>query len=309
MRTLAEEQELGPDTTPKLCPEDYNKFLRCVGTYCALLHTFFGKKCPYFKHCYQLWEPMDSDFVYERRLFFTPLYCRQLVWAIIEEGRAYFSSRMSPNDFMNVDPYNIVYPRRSLVDLIGYVRHQTPIICSLFPHAWETSSARQVGALNPLSAFGGLHPPVATIVAGSGAGAPTVVSGLSGGTGARTNVAPGARMPVKIRPTNIHPVIKSVLEPHITLCKGVALGPILDHIGLTVDDLPKLPGEGSLCYNYVLGRCVHPSCQNKEGHLNVADIPNEFATALIEKIRPAINHFRTNGPPAARFVNRCRRRK
>ena len=91
-RLLAEEQELGPDTTPKLCLEDYNELLWCVGTYCALLHTFFGRKCPYFKHCYQLWETMDSDFVYECRLFITPLYCRQLVWAIIEEGGAYFSS-------------------------------------------------------------------------------------------------------------------------------------------------------------------------------------------------------------------------
>ena len=67
-------------------------------------------------------------FVYERRQFFTPLYCRQLVWAIVEEGRAYFATRMSPDDFINVSPYDIIYPRSSLIDLLAYVRHQTPII-------------------------------------------------------------------------------------------------------------------------------------------------------------------------------------
>lgn len=156
---------------------------------------------------------------------------------------------------------------------------------------------------------GGVHqPPLATVVAGAGTSAPTVVSGLSAGTGACTIGTP-ARLPVKIRPTNIHPTIKTIMDPHITLCKGVALGAILDQLAITVDDLPKLPGEGALCYNYVLGRCVHPSCQNKDGHINVADLPEDFITALLDKIQPAIIHFKTNGPPVARYTNRRRHRE
>lgn len=72
---------------------------------------------------------MESDFVYERRQFFTPLYCWQLVWAIIEEGRAYFSKRLSWEDnFIGINPYDICYPHGTLSNLCGMVHNQTPII-------------------------------------------------------------------------------------------------------------------------------------------------------------------------------------
>lgn len=42
--TLADaEKALPDDHTTSLCPEDYNELLRCLGTYCAFLHSLFGK--------------------------------------------------------------------------------------------------------------------------------------------------------------------------------------------------------------------------------------------------------------------------
>ncbi|KAL3772726.1 hypothetical protein ACHAWU_004971 [Discostella pseudostelligera] len=306
-RTLADEERAASEaltTHSSVCPEDYNELLRCLGTYCALLHTLFGPRCAFYKHCFILWETMESEYVYERRRFFSPVLCRQIVWAIIEEGRAYFSQRMSPDDFIGVNHYDIVYPKSGLIKLDDFIRQQSPIVRSSFPATWVAggAAARLTGGSQAMTL------PVASIT--TGPTTPTVVSGLSTGTGART-AATGApqRTPPKVRATNIHPLIKTLMEPYIPKCRGVLLGPMMEHLGITIDDLPKLPGEQRVCYNYVLGRCTPQYCKNKDGHINASDITDKFATALIEKIRPAVTHFITNGPPPLPAYNRRRRRE
>ena len=85
-------------------PDNYHELLRCIGTYCAMLHALFGDKCVFYRHCYALWTVMNSNLVYEQRDGFTALYCRQIVWAVLMESHVYFSRRMSVEDFMNVHP-------------------------------------------------------------------------------------------------------------------------------------------------------------------------------------------------------------
>jgi hypothetical protein len=305
-RTLAEEEQLGTDSSSTLCPEDYNELLRCLGTYCALLHTLFGRKCAFYKQCFQLWETLESDFVYERRHFFTPLYCRQLVWAIIEEGRAYFSKRLSPDHFIGIDPYDIRYPRSTLSELCGLVRHQTPIIRSSFPDEWTSTTTRNRVATT-VSRNAAAAAPIPSVTTGNQA--PSVVSALSTGTGMRTTNTQGTRTPVAIRASNIHPTIKTLMEPHIAKWRGVLLGAMCDHLNISLDELPKLPGESAMCYNFVLGRCVHAGCNHRDGHINASDITDEFATAITDKLRPAVAHFKAHGAPPPRWQNRRRRRE
>ena len=75
------------------------------------------------------------------------------------------------------------------------------------------------------------------------------------------------------------------------------LNRLLSHSNLTIDDLPQLDGfEQKLCYNYVLGKCVHKGCLNKSGHVDVSKISDDFAAALLEKLTPAVTEFIQNGP-------------
>jgi hypothetical protein len=66
-----------------------------------------------------------------------------------------------------------------------------------------------------------------------------------------------------------------------------------------LDDLPNIPptdgSAAAMCYNFVLGKCVHDSCQHR--HVPAADVPNEFATKMVEILSPAIANFMTNGAP------------
>ena len=96
------------------CPDDYNELLRCLGTFCVLLHTLFGSHCSFFVHCSQLLRTLDSEYDYDRRRCFTAMFCRQLVWVMVEEGREYLSHRLSPSDFEGVHQDDIDYPESNV---------------------------------------------------------------------------------------------------------------------------------------------------------------------------------------------------
>jgi hypothetical protein len=130
------EEEQAATTDVSALPDNYHELLRCIGTYCALLHTLFGPRCVFYKHCFILWNTMHSDVVYKHRTLFTELFCCKIVWAVLEEGRAYFSQRLSPDDFAASHPDDIVFPRSMLILLENNIRTQTPILRSSFPLAW-----------------------------------------------------------------------------------------------------------------------------------------------------------------------------
>ena len=99
------------------------------------------------------------------------------------------------------------------------------------------------------------------------------------------------------------------MEPYILKCKGVLLGPMMAHLGITIDDLPKPAGGPAICYNFVLGRCVVVSCRNKDGHINATNVTDEFAAQLLDKLRPAVTHFIAHGPPPLQQPYRRRMRE
>ena len=119
--------------------------------------------------------------------------------------------------------------------------------------AWYPSGTAVSRVLhsNVTSQAGGTVAPVQSIATGGGAAA-TVVSGITVGS-TRTQ-----RPPATIRTTDIHPQVKMAMEAYIVKNKGVYLTAILNHVNLTLDDLPKvgpevLTGNNGICYNYILG--------------------------------------------------------
>ena len=279
-------------------PDDYNELHRCIGTYCALLFALFGKRCSFYKQCYLLWKTMNSDLVFEQRQkFFTVLFCRQIVWAVIAESRVFFSQRMSVDDFKGIHPDDIQYPRSQLLSVITNVRDGIPIIRGSFPAAWYppgTTSLTQPDSGTVSNRVPSIVAPVQSVAPSPGGATPTVVSGLTTGS----TRAP--RPPITIRATNIHPKIKAAMEAYIQKHKAVYLTAMLNHANITMDDLPKPSLDhdigGGVCYNFILGRCAVDQCQHE--HVNATDITDEFATDLLAKLRPSITEFVTNGLPA-----------
>lgn len=79
-----------------------------------------------------------------------------------------------------------------------------------------------------------------------------------------------------------------------------------------MDDLPRpgpdVCGTGSICYNYILGRCHMDPCNHK--HVRAQDLTDDFVSELLTKLRPGITEFTANGvPPSARRRRRQQRRR
>jgi hypothetical protein len=309
-RSMAEAQaERAPHAAyePGALPDDYHELLRCIGTYCAMLHALFGDRCVFYRHCYELWSTMNGDLVYEQRADFTALYCRQIVWAVLLESRVYFSKRMSIDDFTNVHPDDIVFPTSKLLTVVQAVEDMSPIVRSSFPAAWNPDSTVTRGPTSGPSASvnGRSSAPMQSVTAAGGT-TPSVVSGITTGS------TRPPRPPVTIRTTDVHPQIKATMEAYIAKNKGVWLSTILNHVNLTMEDLPRpapeVCGTSSICYNYILGRCHMDPCNHK--HLRAQDLTDDFASELLTKLRPGITEFTANGvPPAARRRRRQQHRR
>ncbi len=101
------------------------------------------------------------------------------------------------------------------------------------------------------------------------------------------------------------------MEPYNQIFRGILLTPLLAQVNLTLNDLPKLGlevgGTNGICYNFTLGRCTLDSCHHKEGHVNVRDVTDEFATEITSKLRPGVIHFLANG--ILDNLPRCGRRR
>jgi hypothetical protein len=82
--SLGDAEKLATLHEPTVCPKDYNALVKCLGTFCALLHTLFGSRCLLYRHCMQLLAVLNSDRVSERQHAFTPMFCHQVIWAIYE---------------------------------------------------------------------------------------------------------------------------------------------------------------------------------------------------------------------------------
>jgi hypothetical protein len=108
---------------------------------------------------------------------------------------------------------------------------------------------------------------------------------------------------------HIHPTIKAVLRDYHTKFAGrVMMQRLLDHANITFKDLPFLTplidnqsGKNWLCYNHCLGICQHGrQCifRKRNGHVDGASLPKEFAAALVDKLRPGIDYMMKAEYPA-----------
>ena len=257
----------------------------------------------------ELLKVLSSERVTERQHAFTPLFCRQVIWAIVEDGRAYFATQLTLDDFIGQHPDDIDYPESTILEIKQNIRTQSPIFRSSFPAQWLLPQHERDAHRGGVNSLGGgghsiYHPPITSIQTYS----PSVVSAVSALTAVQHAPTPSSA-PVLIRATNIHPKIKAALASYVQRFKSVRLTQLLTSLNLTLADLPTLPAfaasDTSLCYNFILGRCVHSGCVHK--HVPAADVTDEFADKIVTILAPAVQQFMTSGaPPQPRLKRRCR---
>ena len=79
-------------------------------------------------------ETLQSNAVWQKKKVFTPLWCREITWAIINDGQNFFSRCLLPNDFKWRTPPKI--PVSLLGDLIGDLHFGRLVVQGNFPPEW-----------------------------------------------------------------------------------------------------------------------------------------------------------------------------
>lgn len=286
-RTLAEALILGKKD-PRPPPDSYNDLKAALGTFCALLWTLFGEHGQYFAKCMELYTCMDSDNVSENGHLFKPLLCRQVLWAILDDGREYFSQTLLPNAFLTPPNGHVKYPRSSLEELIQPVKNQSQVFKGNFPHQWlnrneqTARGARTGGGGSATTSFQSSIPPA--ITASSSASQRSTTSSI---TAATANTARRAAC----RATDIHPRLLTTLSEYITRIGSLQMTRVMSLAGVRWENMPTIPaymanGTNKLCYNYVLGKCNPRYCTHRQGHAAQTEITDEFAEKICTLLQP-----------------------
>lgn len=322
-RTLADILSV-PSIAGNIKPaEDYHELHLNVGTFCALLWTLFGPKCDYYVKCFALWTAMADYTVFANRRLFSPLLCRQITWAIIEDGRRYFSRIMTQRHFERMDEGEAVnFPLSHLDAIKDSILNQTPLMRPSFPMEWRgdwQGGKRQkltTGSSGVASLMAATAPTAPTTVVRATT-APSVISGLSLGSNAEASgqsAVSRQRRPRQqgVRDTDMHPSLKALMTGHLRENQYIQLGAVLRNSNLTFSDLPTLPkymlnGRNTLCYNYVLGNCSSKFCNFRAsgGHAPVEDITNDFANRMINVMETPLAVWNTPAAKAAREAARA----
>ena len=298
-----------PTLTGNIKPaEDYNELLLNLGTFCALLWALFGPKCDYYLKTHALYQVLNDTPVFVQRKNFSPLLCRQITWAIIEDGRRYFSRIMTKRHFEEADEDDepITYPKSLLDDVAQSALYMTPINRPSFPAEWRPDytggKKRQASSLSGgasmLLQLQAAAPPSGMIHATQ---TPSVISGISQGSatsGAASTTKRQRRQAqiVGVRETDIHPKLKMLTMGHLRNHPYLHLKQVLDHSHMTFADLPTMEafmanGRNTLCYNYVLGQCTSQYCHYKKGHAPVDKITEAFADEMVAKLDGPFNQW------------------
>jgi hypothetical protein len=282
-RTLAEALKLA--ATESRQPASGSLELKLnIATYLAKLWALFGETCHLYQKVAQIHHLFRQPAVMAAKQAFTPLLCRQITWAIYEDSRQFFSTRLHPDDFK--PGAQVTFPLSLLDDVMGDVRYQRPVLRSSFPMAWMEMPPRQ--------SYG--HFPPTGLSPFTGTGLPPLSGTRNDNVGSTTGAVAGDRL------AHVHPTIRGALREYHTKFAGrVMMQRIMDHANLSFKDLPFInhlvdaqSGKNWLCYNHCLGICQHGrQCvfRKRNGHVDGTALPQDFATALVEKIKPGVEYM------------------
>ncbi len=105
-QTMEEANRLIKVTT-RTPASNFHELRRNVGTYCGFLHTLFGAKCEHYKALMTIKLVLDQSMTQAMADSYTSNVCRHIIWAIVCDGRYFFSKVKLCHDLQSgkwIDP-------------------------------------------------------------------------------------------------------------------------------------------------------------------------------------------------------------
>ena len=276
-------------------PQDYDELKKCIATYAAQNHARWGPLCLFYQDLLKMCNAMKNKYVVAAYKQFTPLLCRQIVWAIHEAMVEYFSTKLRPEHF--AQGYPTQWPESNgFDDIFKAIRYGTPITGRrYFPQEWLTATAKGGEQRRDVGGGGG--------GGDGGSGGGYTKGSPAGKAGGKPRHTPGKENWVE-GVKHCHHVIRKLLQHFHKRFKGrVMLGKLCTLSNVRLDNLPSLHncergGTNYMCYTHVLGICPMTSEDCNYDHVPASQLPNGFSEDLCGCLKPGIMHM-LNGAEAA----------
>ncbi len=289
--TVDQAKKLKPGAACKPPEGTYLDLKLLIGTFCGLLWTLFGSGCDYYHELKKIHKSLCTKDVAAIREAFTVDKCRHIIWAIIDDGRAFFRQKMTVRDFE--DPHGYNFPQSLLAAMTREVRYAQLVERPFYPKSWEiryqadrdgvTAKGRGIGGTGGQGKVDGGPPSPGKqrhTGGGGGYGAATPRGGVSAGGGTESGGWTDDR----------HPTIKRMMrdyEATAGLGMRISLGRVLNAAKREITDLPVIPayvenGRPYVCWAHILGRChFGDKCSFARGHPPRQAIPDSFAEEVV----------------------------
>ena len=132
--TVEQARKLKPGAVCKPPSGTFLELRLLIGTYCGLLYTLFGSGCDYYHQLRKIHTALCAKEVAAVRGSFTMDKCRRIIWAILDDGRAFFRQKMTEADFTDPDGYS--FPTSLLSSIFDPVRFAQTIERPFYPKSW-----------------------------------------------------------------------------------------------------------------------------------------------------------------------------
>jgi hypothetical protein len=311
-RTFKEASNL-TTSKPRLPASNFHEVRRNIGTFCAFIHTLFGSKCEYYLKLMDLKRIFDDSSTQTIKEAFNINVCRRIIWAIVCDGRFFFSKVRLSQDLIP----GVGWRDRpiSLLNLImDKVMFAEPIMRPTYPTEWEHVEVPLPGRQNEQrdpQRFGYRIPqPQGQGDPGVGQGGANQQGQYQQGLhhqGGPGQVKGSPQQGITPRDAR-HPKIKALLDPLLAKDNRISVKTICQASGVQIYDMPGLQkyrdssGRSTICWNNVLKGCGWTECPLKRvgGHVSRDEITDGFADAICDKLGKGVtylmNNHRSEGP-------------
>jgi hypothetical protein len=100
----------------------------------GLVSVFFGTECDYYKGLQQVYKMLELKEVVAQKARFTPETCRQITWAILDNGRAFFNDVKTNINLQG--PNQVAFLQSYLIDILHDAQYALLVYWSNFPEQW-----------------------------------------------------------------------------------------------------------------------------------------------------------------------------
>jgi hypothetical protein len=246
-RTLRDAEKLAKNDT-RAPPRNYYTLKLNVGSTVVFLGVVYGQKSSLYLKMKMLWNILNSREVYGLHDAYTPLKCRQYVWAVYDDMRSFFAQRMQPSDFQKHIP---TYPTSLLDSIFEQAQFALEVNRVNFPVAWLEKKPE------PTNRYTGTYE--------------------SQGSGPMSFLSPYAAVQGNDQEMYCSPTGENFEHMHHKKFQGRSMiHEIMTQAKIGWHDMPKLQatinketGKDELCWNWLLGTCRFGSkCNFVRSHDN-----------------------------------------